>query len=238
MLLRLIEGWRQCLDENKVAGAIVMDLPKAFDCLPHDLLIAKLKAYGIEKQSLLLLLSYLQQRKQSVKAKGLSVLLQLIKSGVPQGSILGPILFNIFTDDIYFSLQEDLHNFADDNTVSVIADSLQALQEILTEKANTAIDWFQLIDMIVNPGEFKAILLQKNKRNTSEYPTVLTGHEIKTHESVTLSGVTIDYKLSFEEHVSNLCRKASAQLNALKRLGAFMHELAIRLEKLWCNHLS
>ena len=94
--------------------------------------------------------------------------------------------------------------------------------ESVTEKANTAIDWFQLNDMIVNPGKFKAILLQKNKRNASEYPIVLTGHEIKTQESVTLLGVTIDYILSFEEHVSNLCQKASAQLNALKRLGVFM----------------
>ena len=63
VLLRLIEGWRQCLDENKVAGAILMDLSKVFDCLPHDLLIAKLEAYGLEIRSLLLLLSYLQQRK-------------------------------------------------------------------------------------------------------------------------------------------------------------------------------
>ena len=167
-------------------------------------------------------MSCLQQRKQSAKVKGLSGLLQLIKSGVPQGSIFGHILLNIFINDIYFSLQEDLYNFADDNTVSAIADSLQALLEVLTEKANTTIDWFQLNDMIVNPGKFKAILLQKNRRNISEYPIVSTGHEIKTQESVTLLGVTIDYKLSFEEYISNLCQKASAQLNALTRLGAFM----------------
>ena len=67
-----------------MAGTILMDLSKAFHCLSHDL-IAKLEAYGIEKQSLLLLLPYLQQRKQSVKVKGLSGLLQLIKSSVPQG---------------------------------------------------------------------------------------------------------------------------------------------------------
>ena len=127
ILLRLIEGRRQCLDENKVAGAILMDLSKAFDCLPDDLLIAKLEEYGLKKQSLLLLLSHLQQRKQSVKVKGLSGLLQHMKSGVPHGSILGPILFTIFINDIYFSLQKDLHNFADDNTVIAIADSLQAL---------------------------------------------------------------------------------------------------------------
>ena len=166
---------------------------------------------------------HISTEKQSVKVKGLSGLLHLITSGVPQGSILGPILFNIFINDIYFSLQEDLHNFADDNTASAIADSLQALPEVLTEKANTAIGWFQLNDMIVNPGKFKAILLQKNERHTSEYPIVLTGHEIKTQESVTLSRITIDYKLSFEEHVSNLCQKASVQLNALKSLGAFMN---------------
>ena len=100
ILLRLIEGWPQCLDENKVAGAILMDLCKAFDCLPHDLHIAKLEPHGIEKQSLVLLFSYLQQRKQCVKVKGLRGLLQLIKSGVP----LGPILFNSFINDIYFSL--------------------------------------------------------------------------------------------------------------------------------------
>ena len=83
-------------------------------------------------------------KKQSVKVKGLPGILQLIKSGVPQRSILGPILFNIFINDIHFSLQEDLHNFADDRTVIAIADSLQALIEVLTEKANTATDWFQV----------------------------------------------------------------------------------------------
>ena len=60
VLLRLIEQWRACLDENKVVGRILMDLSKAFDCLPHDLLIAKLEAYGVERNSLLLLMSYLK----------------------------------------------------------------------------------------------------------------------------------------------------------------------------------
>ena len=95
VLLTLIETWRKCLDESNLAGAILMDLSKAFDCLPHDLLIAKLEAYGVTKDALKRILSYLSQRKQCVKNKPLS-LLKIILSRVPQGSILGPTLLNIF----------------------------------------------------------------------------------------------------------------------------------------------
>ena len=69
VLLWLIEQWRACLDENKVVGGILMDLSKAFDCLPHDLLIAKLEAYGVERNSLLLLMSYLKERKQALRLR-------------------------------------------------------------------------------------------------------------------------------------------------------------------------
>ena len=79
MLLRLIEEWRKCLDKNKVVGAILMDLSKTFDCLPHDLLIAKLEADWLDRCALKLLLSYLNNRKQSVKVKGVRSILQLIK---------------------------------------------------------------------------------------------------------------------------------------------------------------
>ena len=70
ILLRLIETWRKCLDENRLVGAILMDLSKAFDCLPHDLLIAKLEAYGVTNDALKLILSYLSQSKQCVKNGG------------------------------------------------------------------------------------------------------------------------------------------------------------------------
>ena len=93
-----------------------MDLSKTFDCLPHDLLIAKLEAYGLDRGALKLLLSHLNNWKRSVKVKGVRSILQLIKGGVPESSILGPILFNIFINDLYYVLQSDLRNFADDNT--------------------------------------------------------------------------------------------------------------------------
>lgn len=92
-LLRVIEDWKHALDKNEYLAAILMDLSKAFDCLPHDLLLLKLNAYGLSKSSLDLLYSYLTNRKQCVKLnQNLSNMLPIFK-GVPQGSILGPILF-------------------------------------------------------------------------------------------------------------------------------------------------
>ena len=144
-----------------------MDLSKAFDCLPHDPLIARLEAYGLDRGTLKLLLSYLSNRKQSVKVKGVRSILQLIKNGVPPGSILGPILFNIFINDLYHVLLSDLHNFADDNTISVISDIVSGLVNSLTDKAN---NWFHVNKMIVKPEKFKAILLKKVKRIPLDTP--------------------------------------------------------------------
>ena len=102
-----------------------MDLSKAFDCLPHDLLVAKLEAYGLDTKTLKHMLSYLSGRKQCVKVRNSFSLLKLILSDILQGSI--PILFNIFMNDILFLLGSDLHNFADDNNVIAVAETIQDL---------------------------------------------------------------------------------------------------------------
>ena len=132
VLLRLIEEWRLGLDNKKVVGAVLMDLSKAFDCLSHDLIIAKLAAYGLGDGALQIVYSYLKNRKQSVKMKGVVSLLKVILARV---LILGPLLFNIFINDMFCSITSNLHNFANDNTLSAAAESLQSLVNELEHQA-------------------------------------------------------------------------------------------------------
>ena len=91
-LLKIIEDWKKALDDNKFVAAILMDISKAFDCLPHNLLLLKLKTYGLSDSTLNLLFSYLHQRKQCIKVENVCSNLKYMYKGVPQGSILGSVL--------------------------------------------------------------------------------------------------------------------------------------------------
>ena len=135
-----------------------MDLSKAFDCVPHDLLLAKLAAYGIDDSLILYIHSYLLNRKQCVCINNILSEFNKIISGVPQGSIVGSNLFNCFFNDFYyFNQNANVHNFADDNT----------LISILKSESNIATDRFEINKMIVYPGKFQSIMIRSldHKRN-------------------------------------------------------------------------
>ena len=137
-----------------------MDLSKAFDCIPHDLLIAKMEVYGFDFDTLVFFYLYLKRRKQNVKINNVFSTFQVLLSGVPQGSILGPILFNIFINDLFLWIDEaTLHNFADDNTLSAFAKSITELIRILEKESEIAIKWFSENEMSVNPEKFHGIII-------------------------------------------------------------------------------
>ena len=109
-----------------------MDLSNAYDCLPHKLLIAKLEAYGIDNSSLSLLLDYLSVRKQRTKVGSVYSKWSKIRRATPQGSILGPLLFNILIIDIFMIIeQSDICDFADDNTLYSCGKRLTEIKENL-----------------------------------------------------------------------------------------------------------
>ena len=140
VLLRLIEQWKSALDNKNFVEAVLMGLSKAFDCIPHDLLIAKLHAYGFSENSLTFFYSYLKRRNQNVKINNTYSLYKELLPGVRQGSILGPILFNIFINDLFLWLSTgDLHNFADGNTISAFSKDLQELIKNLEDLSECAI---------------------------------------------------------------------------------------------------
>ena len=116
--LKFTEKLAKTLDKSAVIGTVLMNLSKAYDCLLHDLLITKLSAYGFEDSATSLISDYLSKRYQRVKIGSVfSSYLEILRS-VPQGSILGPILFNIFINDLIFFIQEtEVCNFADDTTI-------------------------------------------------------------------------------------------------------------------------
>ena len=124
-LLAMLEKWKNAVDKGKIFGALLTDLSKAFDSLSHDLLIAKLNAYGFSLPALKLVHSYLSNRKQRTKINNAYSSWEEILFAVPQGSILGPILFNIFLSDLFLVLKEtDFASYADDNTIYDIGDSI------------------------------------------------------------------------------------------------------------------
>ena len=221
VLLKLAEQWRSFLDDNKYVGAVLMDLCKAFDCLSHDLLIAKLSAYGLDKRALKLLYSYLSNGKQSVRIQEYQSLLKLIISGVPQRS---SILFNLFINDLYhFINAENMHNFADHNTLTDQAESLIALVQKLQILGEQAIDWMKENRMIANPSKFHTILFSKDRVDTAGVPKKVKDQQIVNESKVELLSFTIDNRLSFEAYISDLCKKAALQLNVLKRLAKFLN---------------
>ncbi len=121
-------------DNDKIVATILMDLRKAFDCLPHKLLISKLYAYGFNLNACMFIATYLTSRKMRIKHHGAKSGWSVMTKGVPQGSVMEPVIFNIFSNDLHFVVQCYIYNFADDNTIAENEKDLEVLLRELSDK--------------------------------------------------------------------------------------------------------
>ena len=165
VLLAITEEWRRALDRNEYIATILMDLSKAFDCLPSNMIKENLNAYGLSKDAVDRIDDYLSNRKQCVKiGEKCSSFLNIIK-GVSQGSILGPLIFNIFINDIFYFIDKaKLFNYADDNTLSFSHSDFATLIEILVRESKVLIDaFFFRNQMNANPDKFQALAVGEKR---------------------------------------------------------------------------
>ena len=201
-LIALIEKWKHSVDHGKTFGALLIDLSKAFDCLPDSFFIAKLKTSGFDNNSLNLVNDYLSHRFQRTKIGNEYSSWKERISGVSQGSILGPLFFNIHLCDLFFIIEKfDIANFADDNTPYVTGENISSVVKFLEEVACATFQWFKDNEMKANADKCHLLLYTSN-----ELTVKINEVQIKKSQSENLLGIIIDNDLKFEDHLNNICR--------------------------------
>ena len=191
------------MEKEGISGAILTDLSKALDCILHDPLIAKLAAYGFDYQSLRIMEIFLSNRQQRIKINNVFSRYLEIIYGVPQGSILGPLFFNVYICDIFFDIIEcDIASYANDNTPYNFGVSLDNVTSNLEKSTNSLLNWFRENHMKANADKCH-LLMSSNESCAAK----IEDFSIKISNEGKLLGVKFDSNLSFENHVTFLCKK-------------------------------
>ena len=150
----MLERWKPAFDKGEYISVMFMDLSKAFDTINYDLFLAKLTAYGFSTSALNLLYSYLKNRKQKEVMNNKTSSSEVVVAGVPQGSIDGPLLFNLFITDLtLFQYTTVLSNYADDSNLYAIGNDKEETKKALVKDFQTVINWFYENYMVLNIGK-------------------------------------------------------------------------------------
>ena len=219
-LLVRLELWTDWLDKGDV---IYLDFKKAFDSVPHIRLLQKLKAYGVEGDLLNWIQHFLMGRKQRVSVNGILSDWVIVLSGIPQGSVLGPILFVIFINDLPDMVKSTAKIFADDTKIFnriLNRDDHQQLQANL----NYLVKWSEEWQLGFNESKCKVLHLGTNNPRLEYQMNSVT---LMTDTAEKDLGVTIDNKLKFHRHISNAVNIASRMLGLVKATFTCLDEITV-----------
>ena len=234
LLLLMSSQWNKELDSNKETKVIALDIAGAFDTVWHEGLLSKLQALGISGDLLSLLESYLMGRSFSVIVDGVDSESYPISAGVPQGSLLGPLLWNIFFDDLLQQIPEAMA-YADDLTIHLSFNkedasmATQHLQDIL----DRIVKWGEKWQIQFAADKSQTMLLSRKRNdNTPKIELKMEGQALQESKQICILGVTFDSTLNFRPHINNIAKQASQKLGAMRRiLHLLTAESALQLYK-------
>ena len=228
-LLDLTENIRQAIDGNKYAVGVFVDLQKAFDTVDHSILLRKLEHYGIRGTANEWFKSYLSNRSQFVTINGVNSNIMQMRHGVPQGSVLGPLLFLIYINDLHHCIKYSItRHFADDTNLLIVNSSLKQLRKQLNYDLKCLSMWLKANKISLNVSKTETLVFRHpNKPINFDLKIKLDGKRIHPSKYVKYLGLLIDPHLNWSHHTKALASKLTRATGMLAKVRHFVHKTTL-----------
>ena len=227
-LLGSTNSWQLNMDRGLFNIVVFVDLKKAFDTVDHEILIQKLELYGLSNASLGLMQSYLSERKQSCVIQNNRSKERLVTCGVPQGSILGPLLFLLYINDLPNCLETSTPTlFADDTNITISGTNAADVENKANLEMARIHDWLLANKLHLNVAKTEFMLVGTRQRlsNLDAIPALKIGEkDIKRVSNSKTLGVVVDENLSWDDHINYIIKKVVSGLGAIKRIRPFVSQ--------------
>ena len=209
------------MDSRQIICVAYFDIAKCFNCIDHAILSQKIKGYGIDGNELAWFTSYLSNRLQTTTINGKKSSPHLINLGVPQGSVLGPLLFLLYLNDLPNITSSSINLYADDTCIYICGSDPCDIKIQLQNEANKISNWFNNNRLSLNTEKSSIMYIGTPQRlkSYSDLPSIsVDGRELSVCNSVKYLGIHLDDNLSWKHHIDELCAKLSPKLGTLSRL--------------------